>query len=102
MAHVERLIKSGAMTSAGIKQVDAAKADGRWKGAYDSQANASVPKEFLDVLARNKKAGALYKTLNKANLYSIAYRLQTARRPETKLKRIESIIEMLARGETFH
>jgi uncharacterized protein YdeI (YjbR/CyaY-like superfamily) len=100
--HVERLIKSGAMTSAGIKQVEAAKADGRWKAAYDSQANASVPKEFLDALARNKKAGDFYKTLNKTNLYSIAYRLQTAKRPETKRKRIESIIEMLARGETFH
>ena len=90
------------MTSAGIKQVDAAKADGRWKAAYDSQANASVPKEFLDALRRNKKAGAFYKTLNKTNLYSIAYRLQTAKRPETKLKRIESVIGMLARGETFH
>ena len=100
--HAERLIKSGAMTSAGLQQVDAAKADGRWKTAYDSHANASVPKEFLDALARNKKAGAFYKTLNKTNLYSIAYRLQTAKRPETKLKRIETIIEMLARGETFH
>jgi len=58
-------------------------------------------KEFLDALARNKKAATFYKTLNKTNLYSIAHRLQTAKRPETKQKRIASIIEMLARRETF-
>ena len=100
--HVARLMKAGAMTAAGLKQIEAAKADGRWKAAYDSQSNTSVPKEFLNALARNKKASAFYKTLNKTNLYSIAYRLQTAKRPETKIKRIKSIVEMLARGETFH
>jgi uncharacterized protein YdeI (YjbR/CyaY-like superfamily) len=59
-------------------------------------------REFMDALARSKKANGLYKTLSKTNLYSIAYRLQTARRPETKAKRIELIVAMLARGETFH
>ena len=100
--HVACLMKSGAMTAAGLKQIEAAKADGRWKAAYDSQSHTSVPKEFVDALARNKKASAFYKTLNKTNLYSIAYRLQTAKRPETKIKWIKSIVEMLARGETFH
>ena len=100
--HVARLMKSGAMTPAGLKQIEAAKADGRWKAAYDSQSNTSVPKEFLNALARNKKASAFYKTLDKTNLYSIAYRLQTAKRPESKVERIKSIVEMLARGETFH
>ena len=100
--HATRLIKSGAMTAAGLKQIDAAKSDGRWKAAYDSQASASVPQEFLDALARNKKASGFYKTLSKTNLYSIAYRLQTAKRPQTKVKRIESIVAMLSRGETFH
>jgi len=95
-------MKSGAMTPAGLKQIEAAKADGRWKAAYDSQSNTSVPKEFLNALARNKKANAFYKTLNKTNIYSIAYRLQTAKRPESKVQRIKSIVEMLARGETFH
>ena len=61
-----------------------------------------MPKEFLNALARNKKASAFYKTLNKTNLDSIAYRLQTAMRPETKINWIKSIVEMLARGETFH
>ena len=102
VAHVDRLIQEGQMTPAGLKEVEAAKADGRWKAAYDSAANASVPQEFLDALARNKKASGFYKTLSKTNLYSIAYRLQTARRPQTKTKRIESIVAMLARGETFH
>jgi len=102
MGHAARLMKSGAMTAAGLKQIEAAKADGRWKAAYDSQSNASLPKEFLNALARNKKASAFYETLDKTNLYSIAYRLQTARRPETKIKRIKSIVEMLARREAFH
>ena len=90
------------MTPAGLKEVEAAKTDGRWAAAYDSSANATVPPEFVKELARNAKAKQFYATLNKANLYSIAYRLQTAKRPETKIKRIKLIIEMLARGEKFH
>ena len=90
------------MTAAGLEAVEAAKADGRWAAAYDSPANATLPPEFIKELARNAKAKQFYATLNKANLYSIAYRLQTAKRPETKIKRIKLIIEMLARGEKFH
>jgi uncharacterized protein YdeI (YjbR/CyaY-like superfamily) len=102
VAHVDRLIQEGQMTPAGLKQVEAARADGRWAAAYESSANATVPPEFVKELARNAKAKQFYATLNKANLYSIAYRLQTAKRPETKTKRIRLIIDMLARGETFH
>ena len=90
------------MTAAGLKEMEAAKADGRWTAAYDSPANATVPPEFVKALARDAKAKQFYATLNKANLYSIAYRLQTAKRPETKVKRIKLIIDMLARGEKFH
>ncbi len=90
------------MTPAGLKEVEAAKADGRWATAYDSFSNATVPAEFLEELARNAKAKQFYATLNKTNLYSIAYRLQTAKRAETKIKRIKLIIDMLARGEKFH
>ena len=90
------------MTPAGLKEVEAAKADGRWTAAYDSSANATVPPEFVEELARNPKAKRFYATLNKANLYSIAYRLQTAKRSETRAKRIKLIIDMLARGEKFH
>ena len=90
------------MTPAGLKAVEAAKADGRWAAAYDSPASATVPVEFVAQLARNAKAKQFYATLNKANLYAIAYRLQTAKRAETKSKRIKLIVAMLARGETFH
>lgn len=102
VAHVDRLIEASQMTPAGLKEVAAAKADGRWATAYDSSANATVPPEFVKELARNAKAKQFYATLNKANLYSIAYRLQTAKRSETKIKRIKLIVEMLARGEKFH
>ncbi len=100
--HAERLIKSGGMTPAGLKEVKTAKADGRWQAAYDSFAKAAVPDDFLKELAKNKKAKAFFKTLNRTNLYSIAYRLQTAKKPETREKRAREIIAMLARGETFH
>lgn len=102
VGHVERLIQEGLMTPAGLKEIEAAKADGRWAAAYDSPATATVPPEFIKELSRNAKAKQFYATLNKTNLYAIAYRLQTAKRPETKVKRIKLIVEMLARGEKFH
>ena len=102
VTHVDRLMQEGQMTPAGLKEVEAAKADGRWATAYDSSATATVPPEFVKELARNAKAKKFYATLNKANLYSITYRLQTAKRSETKIKRIKLIIDMLARGEKFH
>ena len=85
-----------------LASVEAAKADGRWQAAYDSFGNAAVPNDFLKELAKDKKAKAFFETLNKTNLYSIAYRLQTARKPETREKRMRAIIEMLAREEKFH
>jgi uncharacterized protein YdeI (YjbR/CyaY-like superfamily) len=102
VAHVDRLIQEGQMMPAGLRAVEAAKADGRWATAYDSSANATLPPEFVQALARNTRAKQFYATLNKANLYSIAYRLQTAKRSETKIKRIKLIVDMLARGEKFH
>ena len=100
--HAERLIKSGEMTASGLAEISAAKADGRWKAAYASFGEAAAPADFLKVLAKNKKANAFFKTLSKTNLYSIVYRLQTAKKPETRKNRMEAIIEMLERGETFH
>jgi uncharacterized protein YdeI (YjbR/CyaY-like superfamily) len=100
--HAERLIKSGAMTAAGLKEVEAAKADGRWQSAYDAFGSAAVPDDFLWQLAKNKKAKAFFATLNKTNLYSIVYRLQTAKKAETRDKRMAAIIAMLERGEKFH
>ena len=100
--HAERLIESGEMAPSGQREVNAAKADGRWKAAYDSFSSAAVPDDFLKKLAQNKAAKVFFETLNKTNLYSIAYRLQTAKKPETRERRMQAIIEKLARGEKFH
>jgi uncharacterized protein YdeI (YjbR/CyaY-like superfamily) len=100
--HVERLIKAGQMTRAGLEAVEAAKMDGRWEAAYDSPRNATPPEEFLEALGNNKKAKAFFGTLSKANVYAIVYRLQTAKRPETRQRRLQMIVEMLACGKKFH
>jgi uncharacterized protein YdeI (YjbR/CyaY-like superfamily) len=100
--HVERLSKSGMMRAAGIAEVEAAKADGRWDQAYGSSSNMTIPEDFLKKLAKNKKAEAFFKTLNKTNVFSIVWRLQTAKKPETREKRMTAILEMLKKGEKFH
>ena len=100
--HVARLIASGNMQPAGLKEIEAAKADGRWEQAYDSPKNMTIPEDFLKALSKNKKAKEFFNTLNKTNLYSIGWRLQTAKKPETREKRIKTIIEMLEKGEMFH
>ena len=100
--HVERLIKAETMTPAGMAAVEAAKADGRWEIAYASSRNATPPEDFLKELSKNKKANAFFKTLNKANVYSIVYRLETARKPETREKRMKMIVAMMEQGKAFH
>ena len=100
--HAERLIASGEMAPTGLQEVEAAKADGRWSAAYDAFAKATVPQDFLNELAQHKEAYAFFETLNKTNLYSIVYRLQTAKKPETRERRMQAIIEKLSRGEKFH
>jgi uncharacterized protein YdeI (YjbR/CyaY-like superfamily) len=100
--HVERLIKLGKMKPAGLKEIKAAKADGRWEKAYDSPAKMLVPEDFLQKLSKNKKAKAFFDSLNRANVYAITWRLQTAKKPETREKRMKIILEMLSRGEKFH
>jgi len=100
--HIERLDKSGMMQAAGIEEVEAAKADGRWEQAYESSGNMTVPTDFLNELAKDKKAEAFFKTLKKTNIYSIVWRLQTAKKPETRNKRMKAILEMLKKGEKFH
>ena len=100
--HVNRLIQAGKMKLAGLKEVEAAKADGRWERAYDSPSAMQVPEDFLKELSKDKKAKAFFETLNKANTYAIAWRLQTAKKPETREKRMKAILEMLKRGEKLH
>jgi uncharacterized protein YdeI (YjbR/CyaY-like superfamily) len=100
--HAERLIKSGRMKAAGQAQIDAAKKDGRWAAAYDSPSKATFPEDFLAALCKNKKSQVFFESLSKVNRYAIAYRLQTAKKPETKQRRMEMILAMLGRGEAFH
>jgi uncharacterized protein YdeI (YjbR/CyaY-like superfamily) len=100
--HIARLTKEGRMKPAGIKQVEAAKADGRWDQAYDSPGNMSLPDDFLLELQKDKKAFHFYESLTKANKYAICWRIQTAKKPETKEKRMKEILEMLGRDEKYH
>lgn len=99
---VERLTKENRMRPAGLAAVAAAKKDGRWDKAYDSPANTKMPTDFLRALAKDKPAKAFFDTLNRANRYSIAWRLQTAKKPETRQKRLEAIVAMLGQAKKFH
>jgi uncharacterized protein YdeI (YjbR/CyaY-like superfamily) len=99
---IARLIKEGKMKPSGLKEAESAKTDGRWDRAYDSPGNLSIPEDFLLKLSENKKALAFFESLNKANTYAITWRLQTAKKPETREKRMKIILEMLSSGEKFH
>lgn len=100
--HVERLTNENRMKAEGFKAFEEAKKDGRLATAYDSPSNSTTPDDFLKLLEKNKEAKAFFESLNKANKYSIAWRFQTAKKPETREKRIIAILEMLAKGEKFH
>lgn len=101
-ARVEQLIEDGRMKPAGLKEVELAKQDGRWEKAYHPPSAAIIPEDFLKELSKNKKAKECFERLNKTNTYAIFWRLSTAKNPETRSKRIEAIISMLSKGETFH
>ena len=102
VGHVERLMKEGKMTEAGLAVVEAAKKDGRWDKAYASPANMKSPEDFLEELKKNKKAEEFFKTLSKTNLYYIGYQLQNAKKEETRIRRMKKMIEMLENGEKFY
>jgi uncharacterized protein YdeI (YjbR/CyaY-like superfamily) len=101
-AHAERLIKAGRMRAARFKEIEAAKQNGRWKSAYDPASTMVMPDDFLRGLAKNKRAKAFFNALNRANVYAIAWRLQTAKTPETRQRRLTTILAMLAKGQKFH
>jgi uncharacterized protein YdeI (YjbR/CyaY-like superfamily) len=100
--HVERLLAAGRMRPAGLAQVEAARADGRWEAAYAGARAAAVPGDLRAALDANPAAAAFFATLRGANRYAILYRVHDARRPETRARRIERFVAMLARGETLH
>jgi uncharacterized protein YdeI (YjbR/CyaY-like superfamily) len=96
------MIWAGTMRPAGQAQVDAAKADGRWERAYVGQSAVTESPEFLAALDANPVAREFYASLKSTNRFSIYYRIQTARKAETRASRIEALVAMLERGETFH
>lgn len=99
---VKVLSRAGRMRPAGLTAVEQAKVDGRWAAAYDSQRNASVPEDFQAALDRSPEAKAFFVSLDSANRYAMLFRIQTAKRAETRAKRIENFIDMLQRGEKIH
>jgi len=101
-AKAEELIAAGAMRSAGLSEVEAAKADGRWDAAYAGQRTATVPDDLKHELDRNEAASAFFAKLDSANRYAIIYRLQEAKKPETRQKRLRKFVAMLERGEKIH
>lgn len=99
---VAALTAAGKMQPAGLAEVEAAKRDGRWDAAYDSPKNMVVPDDFMQALGENEQALAFFNTLNQANKYAIAWRLQTAKKPETRQRRFDALLAMLERGEKLH
>lgn len=101
---IDVLTAAGRMRPAGLREVEAAKADGRWDAAYDGAKSMDVPPELAKALAlaKNRKAKAFFDALDKTNRYAVCWRVQTAVKPETKLARVEKLVAMLARGEKIH
>jgi uncharacterized protein YdeI (YjbR/CyaY-like superfamily) len=96
------LIESGKMKPAGLAEIERAKADGRWEAAYDSPSAATVPPDFQAALDGNARAKAFFATLTGSNRYAVLFRIQTAKKAETRAKRIQQFIEMLEKHEKLH
>lgn len=96
------LIEAGKMQPAGLREVERAKADGRWEAAYAGQRTAEVPDDLVAALAKNPVARRNFEGLNSVNRYAILFRIGNAKKAETRAKRIQQFVEMLERGETLH
>lgn len=99
---VQALIERGEMQPAGLQAVESAKQDGRWDAAYDSARTATVPDDFQAELDRHPEAQAFFATLNSANRYAMLWRIQTAKKAETRIKRINEFIRMLENREKLY
>ena len=96
------LIANGQMEAAGIKEIERAKKDGRWDAAYDSARTSALPDDFQAALDRNVKAKAFFASLNSQNRYAILFRIQTAKKVETRESRIQKFVKMLENHEMLH
>lgn len=101
-AKAEELIAAGQMQPAGLVEVERAKADGRWQAAYDGQRTATVPDDLAAALTANPAAEAYFAALDSQNRYAILHRLMTAKKPETRARRIAAFVDMLGKGEKLH
>jgi uncharacterized protein YdeI (YjbR/CyaY-like superfamily) len=101
-AAAERLIAEGRMHSAGVAEVERARADGRWDAAYAGPASIEVPPEFAEALDAKPRARTTFESLNSQNRYAVLYRIASAKRAETRARKIEQFVAMLARGETVY
>jgi uncharacterized protein YdeI (YjbR/CyaY-like superfamily) len=90
------------MRPAGLKQVEEAKRDGRWERAYSPPSKAKVPEDFIRELEKSEKALAFFKTLNRANVYAVVFRLENAKSEAARKTKISQIIKMFEREEAFH
>ena len=99
---VERLRLEGRMHPAGVAEVERAKADGRWEAAYAGSASIEVPPDLAAALAAEPRARAMFEILTAQNRYAVLYRIENAKRAETRSRRIEQFVAMLARGETVY
>ncbi|HKH10636.1 MAG TPA: YdeI/OmpD-associated family protein [Rubrobacter sp.] len=99
---VARLIESGEMRPAGLREVERAKADGRWDAAYEPQSAAKVPDDLRLELEGNEAAREFFEKLDRANRYAILYRIQDAKKQETRARRIARYVAMLAEGKKLH
>jgi uncharacterized protein YdeI (YjbR/CyaY-like superfamily) len=98
----ERLIADGLMFPRGLREVEAARADGRWEAAYVGPSKSTVPDDLAAALAASPRAAAFFETLTSQNRYAILYRIEEAKRADTRARRIQKFVDMLARGETLH
>jgi uncharacterized protein YdeI (YjbR/CyaY-like superfamily) len=99
---VAALTASGLMRPAGLREVERARADGRWEQAYESQSRVTVPEDLARALAENERARAFFATLDSANRYAILYRIGTAKKSETRAKRIDTFVTMLSEHKKIH
>jgi uncharacterized protein YdeI (YjbR/CyaY-like superfamily) len=96
------LIAAGRMQAPGLAQVERAKQDGRWQAAYDSPSNAKAAPDFSAALAKSQRASAFFATLESRNRYAVLFRIQAAKKPETRARKIQELVAMLERGEKIH
>ena len=96
------LIASGRMRPAGLREVEQAQADGRWERAYQSQSRITVPEDLAEALAANPRAREFFATLDGTNRYAVLYRITSAKRPETRAKRIDTFVAMLSEHKKIH